>query len=97
MSILVATQSLSAEGHGSSTLLRNCVDMAVMYHSSFINTQKSLYIGFGGWLPSFKGCTAMYTKSTKDNRLHYALVYQAGGKGLRSTYFSCRAPLVKPS
>ena len=54
MSILVATQSLSAGGHGSSTLLRNCVDMAVMYHSPFINTQKSLYCGFGVMLSSFK-------------------------------------------
>lgn len=38
MSISVATQSMSAGGHGSSTLLRNCVDMARLYHSSFINT-----------------------------------------------------------
>jgi hypothetical protein len=42
MNILVATQSLTAGGHGSSTLLRNCVDMAVLYHSSFINT-KNIY------------------------------------------------------
>jgi hypothetical protein len=42
MNILVATQSLTAGGHGSSTLLRNCVDMAVLYHSSFINTHKTL-------------------------------------------------------
>ena len=52
MSILVATQSLSAGGHGSSTLLRNCVDMAILYHSSFINTQKAIYIlHLGGGYP----------------------------------------------
>jgi hypothetical protein len=96
MSILVATQSLSAGGYGSSTLLRNCVDMAILYHSSFINTQKSIYIGFGGWLSSFKEFLAIYTKATKEKGKHYALVYQAGGEDLASTYFSWRAPLVKP-
>jgi hypothetical protein len=95
MSILIATQSLSAGGHGSSTLLHNCVDMAVMYHSSFINTQKSLYCGFGGMLPSFKEFLVIYNKATKEMGKHYTLVYQAGGDDLGSTYFSWRAPLVK--
>ena len=95
MSILVATQSLSEGGHGSSRLLRNCVDMAILYHSSFINTQKSIYVSFGEWLPSFKEFLAIYTKATKEKGKHYVLAYQAGGEDLASTYFSWRAPLVK--
>ena len=96
MFILVATQSLSADDHGSSTLLRNCADMAILYHSSFINTQKYIYISFGGWLSSFKEFLQIYTRATKEEDKHYALVYQAGGEDLDSTYFSWRAPLVKP-
>ena len=68
MSILVATQSLSAGGHGSSTLLRNCDDMAMLYH--------------------FKKIIQIYTWATKEKGKHYALVYQAGGKDLKSTNFS---------
>ena len=96
MSILIATQSLSLGGHGSSPLLRNCVDMAILYHSSFISTQKSIYIGFGGWLPSFKDFLAICTKTTKEKGKHYALVCQTGAEDLASSYSNWRAPLVKP-
>ena len=88
MSILVATQSLSAGGHGSRTLSRNCFDMAILYHSSCINTQLSFYVAFGGWLPSLREFIQIYTHATKEKGTHYALVYQAGGEDLASTYFS---------
>jgi hypothetical protein len=96
MNILVATQSLTAGGHGSSTLLRNCVDMAVLYHSSFINTKKNLYLAFGGWFPSFKEFDAIFTKSTKENGDHWAMVYMANGSDLQSTYFAWKATVAKP-
>lgn len=67
----------------------------VVVEVSFINTQKSIYIAFDGWLPSFKEFLQTYTRATKEKGKHYALVYQAGGEDLASTYLSWRAPLVK--
>jgi hypothetical protein len=52
--IILASQSLTSGEHGSSILMRNCVDMAVLYHRSFIQSHKNIYNSFGGWFPSIR-------------------------------------------
>ena len=94
MNLIVATQSLTAGGHGSSTLLRNCVDLCVMYHSAFISTQKSLYSAFGGWFPSLKDFQAAFQRCTKDKGKHWAMVYQAGGENIQQVYSAWKAELA---
>ena len=82
MSILVATQSLSAGGHGSSTLLRNCVDMAILYHSSFTNTQKSIYISFGGGFSVLNNSWQFTPRQQRRKANIIRLCTRLGGKTL---------------
>jgi hypothetical protein len=70
--------------------------MAVLYHSSFINTKKILYLFCGGWFASFKEFDVIFTKSTKANGDHWAMVYIANGSDLESTYFAWKASVAKP-
>ena len=93
--IILATQSLTAGGHGSSTLMRNCVDMAVLYHSSFIQSHKNIYNSFVGWFPSLKEFINVFMNSTKKRGKHWAMVYLAHDETLKDTYMAWKAPLVE--
>jgi len=92
--IILATQSLTAGG--SSTLMRNCVDMTVLYHSSFIQSHKNIYNSFGGWFPSMKEFIECFMNCTKKRGKHWAMVYLAHGETLEDTYMAWKAPLVEP-
>jgi hypothetical protein len=88
--ILITAQSI--KGRGTSTLLRDCTNRAIMFYTNFRSAVESLYDAYGqtvSTLDSFR--TEFRTMTLKK---HQAMVYVAGQNSFDETHFSLIAPKV---